>query len=106
MRLRGPALIIALLVLVPGCSKPETPGTPTPNTPSAAKRQPREQPGIMDDIPKSGPGITVTMHRTSAGEPDEDGWCLAESTEGGFSVKLPSLFDDLTVSSKTASGLV
>ena len=37
------------------------------------------------------------MHRKQAGEPDETGWMLAESTEGRFSVRMPINFNDFTV---------
>lgn len=36
------------------------------------------------------------MHRTQAGTPDSDGWYSAESTEGGFSIRLPIPFNDFT----------
>jgi hypothetical protein len=39
----------------------------------------------------------MTMHRFQVGEPDATGWMLAASTEGGFSVRVPLTFNDLTV---------
>lgn len=43
----------------------------------------------------------MTMHRLQAGEPDASGWMLAESTEGGFSVRLPLKFNDFTMKTET-----
>jgi hypothetical protein len=40
------------------------------------------------------------MHRMQAGEPDAEGWMLAVSTEGGFSVRLPLKFNDFTLESE------
>lgn len=39
----------------------------------------------------------MTMHRIQAGEPDDSGWMVAASTEGGFSVRLPLKFNDFTI---------
>src|SRR5882757_400736 len=39
----------------------------------------------------------MKMHRIQAGEADASGWILAESTEGGFSVRLPLKFNDFTM---------
>jgi len=39
----------------------------------------------------------MTMHRLQAGEPDASGWLTAASTEGGFSVRLPLKFNDVTL---------
>lgn len=44
------------------------------------------------------------MHRTLAGEPDATGWCLAESSEGAFSVLLPGKFNDFTVTAPAGDG--
>jgi hypothetical protein len=38
----------------------------------------------------------MTMHRVQAGTLDADGWTVAASTAGHFSVKLPCLFNDFT----------
>jgi hypothetical protein len=43
----------------------------------------------------------VQMHRLQVGEPDADGWCLARSTKGGFSVAIPHRFNDFTIAPKT-----
>ena len=39
----------------------------------------------------------ITMHRKGAGQLDASGWTKAESTQGGFSVRLPIRFNDFTV---------
>ncbi|NQD37172.1 hypothetical protein HPT27_09050 [Permianibacter sp. IMCC34836] len=39
----------------------------------------------------------MTMHRHQAGELDSNGWTLAVSTEGNFSVQMPMPFNDFTV---------
>ena len=44
------------------------------------------------------------MHRTQAGEPGPDGWCLAESTRGQFSVLLPGKFNDSLLKMATTTG--
>lgn len=46
------------------------------------------------------------MHRRAAGEPGNDGWYLAESTEGGYSVKVPYVFNDFTGIRRTEKGNV
>ena len=45
------------------------------------------------------------MHRLAAGDLDASGWCLATSTEGGFSVSLPHVFNDFTMTSKAVDGV-
>lgn len=46
--------------------------------------------------PWSGKGFAPKIHRKDASAPLGDGWHLAKSTEGGFSVELPGVFQDLT----------
>lgn len=41
-----------------------------------------------------GAGVFMTMHRVQATEPLGDGWHLARSTEGAFSVEMPLPFND------------
>jgi len=41
----------------------------------------------------------MKMYRIGAGEPDSTGWILADSTKGGFSVRLPVTFNDFTMES-------
>lgn len=48
----------------------------------------------------------ITMHRQSAGELDDNGWTAATSTMGGYSVKLPSKFNDFTVLHENPKSLV
>lgn len=40
--------------------------------------------------------ITSKFHRKHFGTLDQSGWVLAASTEGGYSVRLPCPFDDVT----------
>ena len=40
---------------------------------------------------------SLVMHRQLAGEAGEDGWYLARSTRGGFSVSLPAQFNDFSI---------
>jgi hypothetical protein len=44
------------------------------------------------------------VHRTNAGTPDKDGWFLATSTDGGFSVRFPAPFTDATITSVADDG--
>lgn len=98
-------LMSCLLAVVVGCQKSSSTTAPHLQVRiGETKRQPRERPVIRDDVPGSPPGATLTVHRRGVGEPDNDGWCLAESSEGGFSVKLPTLFNDSTASFTTNAG--
>ncbi len=56
---------------------------------------------VSAELPES-----MTMHRLQAGEPDESGWMLAASSQGGFSVRLPLKFNDFTVSESGAKSAV
>ena len=40
---------------------------------------------------------SLVMHRKLAGEADANGWYLAQSTQGGFAVRLPAQFNDFSV---------
>jgi hypothetical protein len=40
---------------------------------------------------------SLVMHRQLAGEAGADGWYLARSTKGGFSVRLPAQFNDFSI---------
>lgn len=42
-------------------------------------------------------GVKVVTYRRSAGDRDEVGWCQAVSTDGGYSVSLPNVFNDFTM---------
>jgi hypothetical protein len=46
----------------------------------------------------------MAMHRRAAGDRDESGWCRATSTGGGFSVSLPNVFNDFTITAKAEDG--
>lgn len=99
---------IALLV-VAGCS-----GSSTTQPTSAKETAPANSAFTPDKKAKkeskgqsagdSGP--VMTMHRVQAGTPDEKGWCVAESRNGGFVVELPGLFNDFSQTAKTTSGVV
>lgn len=39
----------------------------------------------------------LVMHRQLAGEAGKDGWYTANSTKGGFSVRLPAQFNDFSI---------
>ncbi|MGB0582267.1 MAG: hypothetical protein ACPGVU_21440 [Limisphaerales bacterium] len=52
--------------------------------------------GIPDNQP--------IIHRARAGEPDAEGWCLAKSTRGRFSVMLPGQFVDTMIKMPTTTG--
>ena len=107
MRILCAVIAGCVLALGLGCKKTEPSPAPHPDDgPKEMKRQPREKPVIINDVPSRPAGTTLTIHRRGAGEPDEDGWCLAESSEGGFSVKVPTLFNDATASYTAQSGRV
>jgi hypothetical protein len=44
-------------------------------------------------------------HRTGAGSLDAEGWTDAVSTKGGFAVKLPCLYGDMTSNGQNAEGV-
>lgn len=48
----------------------------------------------MSDAYADVPDRQPVMHRTMAGELGSDGWCLAQSTRGNFSVMLPGKYND------------
>lgn len=50
------------------------------------------------------PDNKPVIHRAEAGIPGPDGWCVAESTRGSFSVSVPGKFSDLMVKSRTKTG--
>lgn len=39
---------------------------------------------------------TITMHQQLAGELDENGWTTAVSTEGGYMLRIPTKYNDIT----------
>ena len=48
----------------------------------------------------------ITMHRSNASAPIGDGWHLAVSEEGGFSIEVPSEFNDLSTVVKSTQSTV
>lgn len=103
-------LFLGALVMsgcVPGGSsqKPHI-DQPSARSEDRSPRQPKEKFRTTGEaLPQVPPKHKRTMHRNLAGEPDTDGWCLADSTEGGFSVQLPSLFNDFTLTTQSAEGV-
>jgi hypothetical protein len=57
----------------------------------------------LADTLKYGQALS-TVHRRDAGTPDKDGWVLAKSTDGGFSVRFPARFTDATVNTIADDG--
>lgn len=49
-------------------------------------------------------GVTVTLHRKTAGTPRPDGWYEARSTGCGFRVLLPAPFNDFSQTAPTTDG--
>lgn len=66
------------------------------NQPPAKAAQANPYEGIPDNEP--------VIHRVQAGQPGEDGWCLAKSTRGNFSVMLPGQFADTMIKAPTPKG--
>lgn len=81
---------------------------PAPNElPAETKSTPARSLATADPSDDSYEGIPdnePVIHRARAGEPGDDGWCLAKSTRGSFSVMVPGLFGDFMVKSKTPTG--
>ena len=102
--------LLVVVVVVAVWPKPEgPPQTEQQTTPETSGKQAAQAPSgsspVEETVPGSTSGMKVTTHRQAAGEPGEDGWYLAESTEGGYSVKLPNAFNDLTSTTMTKAGL-
>ena len=84
---------LALLVLGPGCTR------------DGASREAMEKKlsGIQTGEERQiAPDTFMKMHRVQATQPLGDGWQLAASTEGGFSVELPLPFNDFRIRSEAA----
>ena len=60
-------------------------------------------PGFAAPAIAQGPVEGLEMHRMGAGTLGPDGWTTATSTNGGYSVRLPCLFNDFTFRSRTES---
>jgi hypothetical protein len=62
---------------------------------------PKQPVATAEDLKKHG----MVMHRSQAGEPGKDGWCIAKSTGAGFSVELPGRFNDFSHANKAVDGV-
>jgi hypothetical protein len=107
MRLLAPLALAAIALLALGaCHKPAPEGSEAP-APAPSEGSSREEiahhlagiaPGEERVI---GNGVSMKMHRLGATEPLGDGWNLARSTEGGFSVEMPLPFNDFRMKAVT-----
>ena len=71
---------------------------------------------IAADAPTTAPAATTQssdrslerpkIYRMRAGVPGRDGWCVAKSTGGGFTVSLPARFNDVTIGRPEDDGTV
>jgi hypothetical protein len=107
MRVAVVCLLSLLSVTAVSCSPSSTTATSISQgksliTKKAPKQVSVEDLGFSSQPP---PGVDMKLHRMGAGEFDESGWCRATSTEGGFSVSLPNVFNDFTMTTKTADGV-
>lgn len=84
-------LVIAATLVLAGCSDPSS-------RQALAKGLEGITAGEERDM---GDGVTFKMHRIQATQPLGDGWQLASSTEGGFSVEVPLPFNDLRIRAPT-----
>jgi hypothetical protein len=98
----SPRCLAALLMVSCSRSSPEAgPAAPEGKTASTPRQPSQEELGVPPNaLPKG-----MVMHRLGAGDPDASGWYLATSTEGGFSVSLPKVFNDFTMTSKAVDGV-
>ena len=55
-------------------------------------------PGVWADTKANTP--TVTMHQQLAGELDDTGWTTAVSTEGGYLLRIPTKYNDITAANR------
>lgn len=102
-------ILVLLFASLAGCSRDaRSPGdqqgdvSKPSSVANPAEEQPQSVAGIdaYADIPDN----TPVVHRTQAGEPGVDGWCIAESTRGSFSVAMPGQFADYMLKSTTTTG--
>jgi hypothetical protein len=56
--------------------------------------------------PAQTPQNQVTMHRQAAGELDSEGWTTATSTDGHYSVKIPTKFSDFSVAHEDPNSII
>ncbi|HJT35935.1 MAG TPA: sulfatase [Pirellulales bacterium] len=73
--------------------------TTTPKRPSKVSV---DEPGFSQ---RGAAGVKMIMHRRGAGDLGESGWYHATSTRGGFSVSLPNVFNDFTMTAKAEDGV-
>ncbi len=84
---------LCLLVLAPGCTRDG----------SSREAMEKKLSGIQTGEERQiAPDTFMKMHRVQATQPLGDGWQLAASTEGGFSVELPLPFNDFRIRSEAA----
>ncbi len=88
--------MIVCLLAVSACKKPGA------SREEMAKALEGIQPGEEREV---APGVSMKMFRIQATSPLADGWQLAQSTEGGFSVELPLAFNDFRQRAKTEDGV-
>lgn len=88
-------LLLTLALAVTACRKTDTPGT------RKAELEQKLAGAKSGEERALGDGVFMTMHRTQASAPLGDGWHLATSTEGAFSVELPMPFNDFRMRTQT-----
>ncbi|HEY3352411.1 MAG TPA: hypothetical protein VGQ83_04115 [Polyangia bacterium] len=86
-------LLLALAAMPLGCAR-----RAEPSKAQLARQLAGIQPGEERDM---GGGVSMKMHRLQAAQPLGDGWHLATSTEGAFSVELPLSFNDFRTRAQT-----
>ncbi len=98
------AAVLLVLAALVSCSRDAgRPAQPVPGPPSLP---PPAQASSAEGKPQTGkPQAGTKMHRTGAGEPDATGWCVARSTQGAFSVMLPTAFNDSSVTTPVEAGV-
>jgi hypothetical protein len=104
MRITAVLLCCFFVFLAGACSRSPSPAS----SERSASSEKRPRAVSVDDLGVSqvnAPGVEQTFHRMGAGEVDETGWCRATSTDGGFSVSLPNVFNDFTVTTKAVDGV-
>lgn len=86
-------IVCVPLILFASCNRSETESSAAAGAPPVVAKA------------STKPGVKTTVHRKDAGEPDGTGWCLARSTEGRFTVQLPTSFNDFTVTMPAEEGV-
>jgi hypothetical protein len=99
----GPLLILITVVRLAAELFGHIGGTPTAAAKEdVARKLANIQPGEEREI---GDGVFMTLHRVQASDPTGDGWQRARSTEGGFTVEVPLLFNDFRTRAMTTDGV-